>query len=141
MIKLHTKDEPLIVHAFGWGILSGSFSDSLIRNQAKTFGEIRRRAIAHIDAEEAVTVKRGSIGRESSRAQPMRVHEAAMEKRSPTRHALYASKQRRKKEKADLPFRHKFKMNYKELIAIPNVVDKLRFPSKTNKNLGPSKGT
>jgi len=32
-------------------------------------------------------------------------------------------------------------MYYKELIIIPSVADKLRFPSKTNRNLGPSKGT
>jgi len=38
----------------------GSFSDSLIRNWARTFGEIRRRVVAQITVEEAVTVKRGS---------------------------------------------------------------------------------
>jgi len=85
-----------MVHAFGRGILSGSFNDSLIRNRAKTFSEIRRRAVAHIDIEEQVTVKCGSVGptkpRESSRAQPMRVHKAAMEKRSPIRHVPYESK-------------------------------------------------
>jgi len=74
VVKLHTKDEALIVHAFERGILSGSFNDSLIRNRAKTFGEIRRRAIAHIDAEEVMTVKRGNTGqtkpRERIRAQP-----------------------------------------------------------------------
>jgi len=32
-------------------------------------------------------------------------------------------------------------MSHKELIAIPNVADKLKFPPKSNKNLGPSKGT
>ena len=42
VVKLHTKDEALMVHAFGRGILSRSFNDFLIRNRAKTFGEIRR---------------------------------------------------------------------------------------------------
>jgi len=32
-------------------------------------------------------------------------------------------------------------MSYKELIAIPYVVDKLKFPPKSDNNLGPSKGT
>jgi len=32
-------------------------------------------------------------------------------------------------------------MNYKELIAIPGVADKLKFPPKSNRNLGPCKGT
>jgi len=136
-----------MVHAFGRGILSGSFNDSLIRNRAKTFSEIRRRVVAHIDAEEQVTVKRGNVGptkpQEGSRAQPMRVHEVATEKRSPTRHAPYKSKkhQTRARTKGDLPCRHKFKMNYKKLITIPDVADKLKFPPKSNKNLGPSKGS
>ena len=146
MVKFHTKDKALMVHAFGWGILSGTFNDSLIRNWAKTFGEIRRRAIAHIDVEEEVTVKHGSTGltkpREGSRAQSMRVHKAGTEKRLATWHAPYAPKkhQTRSREKGDLPCRHKSKMNYKELITIPGVADKLRFPQKTNKNLGPSEG-
>jgi len=40
VVKLHIKDEALMVNAFGRGILSGSFNDSLIRNRAKTFSEI-----------------------------------------------------------------------------------------------------
>jgi len=43
--------------------------------------------------------------------------------------------------KEDLPCRHKFKMSHKELITIPDVADKLKFPPKSDKNLGPSKGT
>jgi len=56
VVKLHTKDEALMVHAFGRGILSRPFSDPLIRNRAKTFSKIRRRVVSHIDAEEQVTV-------------------------------------------------------------------------------------
>ena len=41
-VKLQTQDEALMVLAFRQGVMSGSFSDSLIRNQAITFGEIRR---------------------------------------------------------------------------------------------------
>jgi len=42
VVKLHTKDEALMVHTFGWGILLGLFNDSLIRNRAKMFSEIQR---------------------------------------------------------------------------------------------------
>jgi len=38
VVKLQTQDKALMVHAFGQGIMSGPFSDSLIRNWAKTFG-------------------------------------------------------------------------------------------------------
>ena len=31
VVKLHTKDEALMVHTFGQGILSGPFNDSLIK--------------------------------------------------------------------------------------------------------------
>ena len=56
VVRLQTQDEALMVHAFGQGIMSGPFSDLLIRNRARTFGEIQRRAVAHIATEEAVTV-------------------------------------------------------------------------------------
>ena len=39
-VKLQTQDEALMVHAFGQGIMAGPFSDSLIRNPTRTFGEI-----------------------------------------------------------------------------------------------------
>jgi len=61
VVKLQTQDEALMVHAFGQGIRLGPFSDSVIKNRARTFGEIRRRVVAHIAAEEIVTLKRGSI--------------------------------------------------------------------------------
>jgi len=96
VVKLHTKDEALMMHAFRRRILSGPFSDSLIRCMPKTFNEIRRRAVAHIGAEEEVTEKRGSVRptrpRESSRAQPMRVHKVTTEKRPPARHVPYEPK-------------------------------------------------
>ena len=60
VVKLQTQDEALMVHAFGQGIMSRPFSDSLIRNRAKTFGEIQRQVVAHIVVEEAVIVKRGN---------------------------------------------------------------------------------
>jgi len=51
VVKVATKDETMMVHAFWKGICPGPFSESLIRNCPKTFAEIRRRAVAHITAE------------------------------------------------------------------------------------------
>jgi len=86
-VKLHTKDEDMMVHAFKKGVLLGPFSDSLIRCRPKTFCEIRRRAMAHIVVEGEVTEKRNSIDpvrpRGTGRPQPMRVHEATAEKKTP----------------------------------------------------------
>ena len=42
----------MMIAAFEQGIAARSFSDSLIRNLAKTFFEVRERAVAHIEAEE-----------------------------------------------------------------------------------------
>ena len=54
VVKLHTKDEDMTVHAFRRGVLPGPFSDSLIRCRPKMFSEIRHRVVAHIVAEEEV---------------------------------------------------------------------------------------
>jgi len=89
VVKLHTKDEAMMVHAFRWGMLSTPFNDSLIRCHLKTFSEIHCRAVVHISAEEEVTEKRGSVGlirrRRTGRPQPMRVHKATTEKKPPAR--------------------------------------------------------
>ena len=58
MVRLPSKDEDMLVHAFKKGVLAGPFSESLIRNCPSTFAEIRRRAVAHIAAETAVSEKR-----------------------------------------------------------------------------------
>jgi len=96
MVKLHTKDEDMTVHAFRRGVLPGPFSDSLIRCRPKTFSEIRHRVIAHIVAEEEVTEKRGSIGlvqpRGTGRPQPMRVHETTTEKKAPGKRPPYEAR-------------------------------------------------
>ena len=90
MVKLHTKDEDMTVHAFSKGVLPGPLSDSLIRCRPKTFCEIRRRAVAHIITEDCVTEKRGSIcpvrPRETGCPQPMRIHEATTKKKAPGAH-------------------------------------------------------
>jgi len=121
-----------MVHAFGHGIISRSFTD---------------RVVAHIAAEEVVMVKRKSSytgqskPREGDQAQPMRVHEAVTKKRSDTQRAPYASRknQNRSMTKDEFPFLPKFKMSYKELLAMPGVADQLRFPPKSDRSLGPRK--
>ena len=114
VLKLHTKDEDMMVHASRRGVLSGPFSHSLIRCRPKTFNEICRRVVAHIVAEEEVTEKRGSIGparpRGTSRPQPMRVHEAMTEKKAPRKQPLYETRkpQTRAQTKEGTPTRHNF---------------------------------
>jgi len=127
--------------------LPGPFSDSLIRCRPKTFREIRHRTIAHIVAEEEVTEKHRSIGpvrpRGTGRPQPLRVHEATTENKAPGKQPPYegSKPQTRAHAKENTPTRHNFRMDLKELIAIPNVADRLKSPSKTDKRLGPSKDT
>jgi len=76
--------------------------------------------------------------KEGSRAEPLRLHEATTEKRSDARQTPYASRksQPRTKARDDLPFRPKFRMTYKDLLGMPGMADKLRFPPKSNRNLG-----
>jgi len=73
----------------------------------------------------------------------MRVHETAMEKTSPHRHAPYEPKkhQTRARAKKGKPCRHKFRVNLNKLIAIPDVANKLKPPPKSDKRLGPRKDT
>ena len=60
VVRLPSKDEDMLVHAFKKGVLPDPFSESLIRSHPSTFAEIRRRAVAHIVAETEVSEKRGS---------------------------------------------------------------------------------
>jgi len=67
--------------------------------------------------------------------QPMRVNESSAGKKAEARHHPYKKgefKERGKKEE----FRLKFHVSYKELIGIPAVAEKLRFPQKVDRNLG-----
>ena len=41
--------------------------------------------------------------------------------------------------KEDLPPKHNFLVDLKELIAIPNIAERLKMPAKTDKRLGPNK--
>jgi len=79
VVRLKPTDEAMTVHAFVKGMLLGPFSESLLRFYPKTFTEIKRRALAHIAADDRVTEKRGLVG--LIRPQPMRVHKATTKKK------------------------------------------------------------
>jgi len=85
VVRLKPTDEAMKVHAFVKGMLSGPFSESLLRFYLKTFTEIRHRALAHITADDRVTEKHVLVGpirpRATDRPQPMRVHEMTTEKK------------------------------------------------------------
>jgi len=147
VVKLHTKDEDMMVHAFKRGVLPGPFSDSLIRCCPKTFNEICHKTVAHIVAKEEVIEKRGSIDpvrpQETGHPQPMRVHEATTEKKASGKMLPYETRkpQTRAQTKEGAPTRHNFRMDLKKLIVFPNVADRLKSPPQTDKRLGPSKDT
>jgi len=126
VVKVGTKEEPMIVYAFRKGVCPGPFCESLIRNRPKTFAEIRHRAVEHIASEREVYEKRTTVTparpRAHVRAQPTRVHEAATGRR-----------------KGNRPLRHNFVVELKDLIIVPNIADRLRPPVKTDKVLGPHK--
>ena len=66
--RLKPTDEAMTVHAFIKGMLSGPFSELLLRFYPKTFTEIRRRELAHIAANDRVTEQRGFVGHIRPRA-------------------------------------------------------------------------
>jgi len=83
VVRLKPTNEAIIVHAFVKGMLSGPFSESLLRFYPKTFTEIRHRALVHITTDDRVTQKQGLVGpagpRAATQPPPMRVHEATTE--------------------------------------------------------------
>ena len=145
VVKVNTKDETMMVHAFRKGICPGPFSESVIRSRLKTFAEIRRRAVTHIAAEGEVNEKRACVvptrPRALVRAQPMRVHEAATGKRNQGRKQPYEPRkpQARGHVRENKPVRHNFVVELKDLIVVPNIAERLKMPTKTDKMLGPHK--
>jgi len=145
VVRLNTKDETIMVHTFRKGIVPGPFSESLIRNRPKTFCEIRRRAMAHIAAEGEVNEKCTCVvparPRAPGRPQPLRVHKATTEKKTPAKQQPYQLRKPQTKGHAreNIPPRHNFMVELKDLIAIPNVVERLKIPAKIDKKLGPKK--
>jgi len=145
MVRLQTQDKVVMVTAFKQGIAVGPFSDSLIRNPTETFSEVRQQVVPHINAEEVVATKRGSsFSRQpkpkgSSQARPLRVNETSAEKRMESRYVPYPIRRKVPKAMArgELSCRPKFRVSCKELLGVPRVVEKLKFPQKTDKNVGP----
>ena len=136
-----TTEEPMIVYAFRKGICPGPFCESIIRNRPRTFAEIRRRT------EGEVCEKRSTVAparpRAQSRAQPARVNEAATGKRGQERKRPYEARKPQTRGRAgeNRQARHNFVVELKDLIAVPNIADRLRVPAKTDKVLGPHKDT
>jgi len=97
VVWLKPTDEAMTVHALVKGMLSGPFSESLLRFYPKTFSEIRRWALAHIAADDRVTEKCGLVGpvrpRATGRPQPMRVHKATTEKKGAGKQQPYEKPQ------------------------------------------------
>ena len=145
VVRLNLKDETMMVHAFRKGIVSGPFSESLIRNCPRTFGEIRRQAVAHIVAEGQVNEKRTCVvptrPRAPGRPQPLRVHKATTKKKTPAQQQPYQPRkpQTRGRARENVPPRHYFMVELKDLLAIPNIAERLNIPAKTDKKLGPNK--
>jgi len=108
-VKLQTHDENVTVSAFEQGVPPKRFCDSLIRRPPENFSKIRRRAVAHINAEEAITARNnGSHSRlakpkeVSKTFRPVRVTETSVGKKAEARHHPYKKeefKERGKRKK------------------------------------------
>jgi len=149
VVKVGTKEEPMIVYAFRKGVCPGPFCESLIRNRPKTFAKIRRRAVEHIASEGEVYEKRTTVAparpRADMRTQPSRVHEAATERKNQDRKRPYEARRTQPRGRAEgrregnRPLRHNFVVELKDLIVVPNIADRLRPPVKSDKVVGPHK--
>jgi len=149
VVKVSTKEEPMIVYAFRKGVCPGPLCESIIRNRPKTFAEIRRRAVEHIASEGEVYEKRTTVAPARSRAhmltQPARVHEAATKRKNQDRKRTYEARRTQPRGRAEgrregnIPLRHNFVVELKDLIVVPNIADRLRPPVKSDKVLGPHK--
>jgi len=152
VVKVGTTEEPMIVYAFRKGVCPGPFCELIIRNHPRTFAEIRRRAVEHIATEGEVSEKRTSVAptrpRAPSRAQPATINEATTGRKNQDRKRPYEARRpqtrgraegNRQAREGNRPLRHNFVVELKDLIAVPNIPDRLRPPVKTDKVLGPHK--
>jgi len=93
VVRLNLTKEKMMVHAFRKGIVLEPFSESLIRNHPKTFAEIKRRAVAHITAEEELSEKRTCVVPTWPHAagcpQTLRVREETTEMKAPMKQQPY----------------------------------------------------
>jgi len=67
------------------------------------------------------------------------VHEATIEKKAPAKQQPYQPRkpQTKGRERENVPPRHDFVVELKDLIAICNIVERLKIPPKIDKKLGP----
>ena len=112
--------------------MSGPFSESLIWNHPKTFAKIKRRAVAHIMAEEELSEKRTCVvptrPRAAGRPQTLRVHETTTEMKAPVKQQPYQRPNTRGCGRDNVPPRHDYIVELKDLIAIPNIAERLKEP-------------
>jgi len=136
------------VDAFVQGMATSPFNNSLIRSPADSLGKIHERATAHIKAEEVVLRKNGTSHskqtkyKENNRDHPARSREAPTEKRVNQRYIPYVAKKNESKVKGrkEASARPRFQVSCNELIGIPGVSERLKFPIvKTNRFLGSQK--
>ncbi|XP_068486975.1 uncharacterized protein [Phaseolus vulgaris] len=149
VVKVGTTEEPMIVYAFRKGVRPGSFSRMLNCSRPKTFAEIRRRAVEHIASEgetyEKCTTAAPARPKAQIRTQPVRVHQAATERKHSERKRAYEPRRTQPRGRAEerrggnRPPKHNFVMELKDLIAVPNIADRLRPSVKSDKALGPHK--
>ncbi|XP_068497852.1 uncharacterized protein [Phaseolus vulgaris] len=152
VVKVGTTEEPMIVYAFRKGVCPGPFFESIIHNCPRNFAEIRRRAVEHIASEGEVCEKRTSVTptrpRAQTRAQPIRVNETTTGRKNQEGRRPYEARKpqprgqaggnRPARERAR-PTRYDFVVELKDLIAVPNIAERLRQPVKSDKVLGPRK--
>jgi len=69
------------------------------------------------------------------------VHEATTEKRAPAKQQPYEPRKSHTRGRAreNVPPRHNFVVELKDLITVPNIAERLKIPAKTYKKLGPNK--
>lgn len=75
----------------------------------------------------------------ASRPQTLRVHEATTKVKSPAKQQPYQKSNVRGRGRDNVPPGHDFIVELKDLIAIPNITERLKVPPKTDKWLGPNK--
>ena len=141
VVKVGTSEEPMIVYAFRKGVCPDPFCESIIRNRHE-----------HIPSEGEVCEKRTSVvpsrPRTQTRAQPVRVNETTTGRKKPEGRRPYETRKpqprgpaggdRPARERAT-PARYNFVVELKDLIAVPNIAERLRRPAKTDKLLAPRK--
>jgi len=71
------------------------------------------------------------------------VHEATIEMKNTMKQQPYQPRKpnARGRGRDNVPSRHDFVVELKDLIAIPNVAERLKVPPKTDKRLRPNKNT